>query len=262
MKWVHHSATSAGDWLNQAPTGQPVPTASRNALVVQLAAIRDALHAPDVVLNDEGGIAYLPEDTYRGREAAWTGKSAPVVGVLPRPAAWVSTAAIDTTGSIDGRRRAASTAITRALDLLASSGHVFVRQGTAPAGDFRLFDGPAAVFGDAARALVPDAGEKSVHEDKDIARLVWQAHTAALGVLRMLATARRNPLAAAAAMTEAEQTAMESVFELAEQRQAEAIDANNRANTLAQGTLLALGLLVGADAAKRTANRAFNRLFG
>ncbi|MDP3273879.1 MAG: hypothetical protein Q8Q09_01700, partial [Deltaproteobacteria bacterium] len=164
-RWIHHSSTLAVAWLSQALNGTPVPTAARNALVAQLAAIRDALHAPQAVLNGEGLISFLPQRRYEGAE--FRGQMAPVVGVIPAPIPWECTAAIDPTGSLDGRRRATAAAITRAFELLAVTGDVADRAGTAPSGNVLLFEGPAFVFGDAANALLTDVGERVVTEDRE-----------------------------------------------------------------------------------------------
>ena len=260
-KWIHHSATSAGDWRNSAISGRATPTAGRNAFVAQLAALRDAINAPLVVLSDEGAIAFLPKLKYRGNDAEWQGQNAPIVGALPPPASWESTAAIDATGSLEGQRRATSTAITRVFELLAGSGEVGARNGTAPAGNFLLFDGPAFVWGDAADALLPDPGELVVLEDKETSFHAWNVYVAALAMTRRLAATRQSPLTAAPSMTSAEQFAMESVMELAEQRQAAAMRANARAFTGAIGTAIGLGVLLGSEPAKNAAKAALKSLF-
>ncbi|MDP3274732.1 MAG: hypothetical protein Q8Q09_06010, partial [Deltaproteobacteria bacterium] len=208
-RWIHHSSTLAVAWLSQALNGMAVPTAARNALVAQLAAIRDALHAPQVVLNPDGLITFLPQRRYEGAE--FPSQTAPVVGAIPAPIPWECTAAIDPTGSLDGRRRATAAAITRAFELLAVTGDVADRAGTAPSGNVLLFEGPAFVFGDAANALLSDVGERMVTEDREVARLVTQTHVAALGMLRALASSRQSPMAAMPALSQAEQLGFESV---------------------------------------------------
>jgi hypothetical protein len=259
-KWIHHSASSANSWRNDAISGRMTPTAGRNAFVAELAAMRDALHAPNVVLNDAGAIAYLPKLRYRGKVAEWQG-DAPIVGAIPTPASWVSTAAIDVTGSFEGQRRATSMAISRCFELLGASGIVSARNGTAPAGDFLLFDGPAFVWGDAANALLPDPGELVVLEDRETAFHCWNVYVASLAMMRRMAVLRANPFAAAPSMTHAETLAMESVFELAEQRQAAALRANARALTVGVGTAIGLGVLLGSEPAKKAAKAALRSLF-
>jgi hypothetical protein len=260
-KWIHHSASSAGSWRNDAISGRVTPTAGRNAFVAELAAMRDALNAPTVVLNDAGAIAFLPKLKYRGNEAEWQANDAPIVGALPAPDSWECTAAIDATGSFEGQRRATSTAISRCFELLGASGIVSARSGTAPAGDFLLFDGPAFVWGDAADALLPDPGELVVLEDRETAFHCWNVHVSALSMIRRMARSRANPLAAAPSMTDAETLAMESVVELAEQRQAAALRANARAFTTTVGTAIGLGVLLGSEPAKKAAKAAIKSLF-
>lgn len=145
--------------------------------------------------------------------------------------------------TLEGQRRATSTAISRVFELLAGSGEVGARNGgTAP--EFpALFEGPAFVWGDAAAdALLPDPGELVVLEDKETSFHAWNVYVAALAMTRRLAATRQSPLTAAPSMTSAEQFAMESVMELAEQRQAAAMRANARAFTGAVGTAIGLGV--------------------